>query len=169
MTSQFNRRLIRHAALLSLIAAASMAAPGGAIMALTPAAGPSLEGRWVEAAAGKEKQGFERIGTLDIMACGDAMCGVIVSPSGQCGAVIGHFGPPQLRPTKVADTFDALFRGTLQWRGRKTVATLSLTGAGLHVTAGPGAWEASLSRSVMPSYNAGFVRAGAANCSAPVS
>ena len=162
-------RFFRHATLFSFAAAVSLTAPGGAIMAMMPAAGPNLEGRWVEAEASAAKTGIERIGTIDIMSCGDGMCGVQVSAAGACGAVVGRFGPARLRPTKAADSFDALYRGTLQWRGRKNEAMISLTRDGLRLTAQPNALAASLSRSVMPSYTGSFVRAGDAKCFAPVS
>ena len=146
-----------------------MAAPSGAIMALTPAAGPSAEGRWAEAAAAKEKQGIQRIGTLDIASCGDDMCVVQVSDSGQCGALLGRFSPPQLRPTKAGGAFDAHYTGTLQWRGRKNEATIFLSRDGLRLSAHPDMLAASLSRSAMPVYSGSFARSGSASCSVPVS
>lgn len=138
-------------------------------MAKMPAVEPNLEGRWIEAAAGSAKSGIERIGILDIMPCGNAMCGVQVSAAGECGAAVGQFGPPQLRPTIEGDAIDALYRGTLKWHGTKNVATIWLSADGLKLTARPNALAASLSRSVMPSFSSNFVRSGAAKCAAQVS
>ena len=169
MTSFASRNTLRHAVLLGLAAAASIAAPGGAIMALTPAAGPNVEGRWVEAAAAREKQGVQRIGMIDIASCGDDMCVVQVSAAGECGALLGRFGPPQLQPTKAGGKFNAYYKGTLQWRGRNDKAAISLSREGLWLTAFPDALAASLSRSVIASYYGNFARSGGASCSAPVS
>jgi hypothetical protein len=97
------------------------------------------------------------------------MCVVQVSAAGECGALLGRFGPPQLRPTKAGDKFDATYQGALQWRGRKDKATLWLTQDGLRLPANPDTLVSSLSRSVIASYYGNFARTGSASCSAPVS
>jgi hypothetical protein len=163
MTSAFSCRLLRS----SLAAFLGLAGSGGPVLAQTPASG--VEGRWVEAAQSAEKTGIERIGTLDIVPCGDAACGILVTASGACGPVIARFGALHPQRNQVPGSFNPAYRGTLQWRGITSFAAIWQTGARLHLSASPRSFEALLSRSVMPSYNSTFARAGGASCITPVS